>query len=65
MSVAEIIREIKALPQVERCKVIEELYELSGQDIPESFKEGMEDIRAGRVVDMETALFKPYPGDKA
>ena len=65
MSVSEIIHEIEALPTEERCKLLEQLHELSEKDIPESFKEGMEDARAGRFVDMETALFKPYPGGKA
>src|SRR5438552_8781203 len=32
--------------------------------IPESFKEGMADAEAGRVVDLDTALNEPYPGDK-
>ncbi len=31
-------------------------------DIPDSFREGMEGIQAGRVVDMDTALNKPFPG---
>jgi predicted transcriptional regulator len=30
--------------------------------IPEEFKQGMADIAAGRVVDLDTALNEPYPG---
>jgi predicted transcriptional regulator len=29
--------------------------------IPEEFKQGMADIAAGRVVDLDTALNTPYP----
>ena len=29
--------------------------------IPEEFKEAMEDVKNGRVVDMETALFETPP----
>ena len=32
--------------------------------IPPEFKEGMADIAAGRVVDLDDALNKPYPGNK-
>jgi predicted transcriptional regulator len=30
--------------------------------IPESFKQGMADAEAGRLVDLDTALNEPYPG---
>ena len=65
MSVTEIIREIEALPTKERLQVFKRVHQLAEKDVPESFKEGMEDIRAGRIVDMETALSKPYPSDNA
>ena len=32
--------------------------------IPPEFKEGMADIAAGWVVDLDDALNKPYPGNK-
>ncbi len=56
MSVAEIIREIKALPAKERAQVAKFVVEDDDSWIPESFKEGMEDIRAGRVMDLDEAL---------
>jgi predicted transcriptional regulator len=31
-------------------------------DIPSSFLQGLKDIAAGRVVDMEKALHEPHPG---
>jgi hypothetical protein len=65
MSVKEIMREIESLPSDERRKVLEGVRRLLQPEIPESFREGMADIKAGRVVDMDQALAKPYPGDKA
>ena len=38
--------------------------EASLATFPEEFKQGMDDIAAGRVVDLDTALNEPYPGDK-
>ena len=38
--------------------------EASLATFPEEFKQGMADIAAGRVVDLDTALNQPYPGDK-
>lgn len=35
--------------------------EYLGDEIPESFLAGLADMRAGRVVDMETALTQPPP----
>ena len=63
MSVSEIMREIEGLPSEERWQVLDFVHRLLEPDVPESFREGMADIRAGRVVDMKQALFEPYPGD--
>ena len=63
VTAAKIIEEIKRLPPDEQVKVVEYLQTLEAKDIPESFREGMKDIEAGRVVDMKQALFEPYPGD--
>ena len=33
--------------------------------IPESFQQGMADVQAGRLVDLDTAINEPYPpGDQ-
>ncbi len=61
MSVNEIIKGIEALPRNQRVQVIEFVHQLEEEDIPDSFKKGMADIEAGRVVDMDTALNKPPP----
>ena len=61
MSVAEIIREFKALPDKERAEVAKFVVEQDDSWIPESFKEGMKAAEEGRLVDMETALSEPPP----
>ncbi|HUI05438.1 MAG TPA: hypothetical protein VL486_00375 [Verrucomicrobiae bacterium] len=61
MSVTEIIKGIQALPKEQRAQVIEFVRQLEEGEIPESFKQGMADVDAGRVVDMETALNKRPP----
>ncbi|MBI2926910.1 MAG: hypothetical protein HYY24_14535 [Verrucomicrobia bacterium] len=63
MSAHEVIEQIKALPPEERAEVAKFVMEEDDSWIPESFKQGMADIAAGRVVDLDTALNEPYPGD--
>ena len=64
MSAAEIIARIKELPPAERAQVAKFVVENDDSWIPEEFKQGMKDIAAGRVVDLDTALNEPYSGDK-
>ena len=64
MSAQEVIEQIKALPREERAVVFAYVHQAVASDdswIPESFKEGMADIAAGRVVDLATALNEPCP----
>ena len=61
MSAAELVEQIEALPEQERAKVIEALHARAPKWIPESFREGMADIAAGRAVDLDDALSKPFP----
>jgi hypothetical protein len=63
MSAAELVEQIEALPEPERAKVIERFHANAPKWIPESFREGMADIAAGRVVDLDEALTKPFPGE--
>jgi len=51
-----IIEQIKALSEQEQAEVFEMVHRLEDGAIPESFWQGLDDIRQGRVVDMETAL---------
>ncbi len=61
MSVAELIKELNALPLDQRMEVVDAVLEADDSWVPESFKHGMADFEAGRVVDMETALTQPPP----
>ena len=61
MSAQDIIEQIKALPSEERAQVIRFVVESNDSWIPEEFKQGMADIAAGRVVELDTALNEPYP----
>jgi len=62
MSAQDIIEQIKALPRDERAQVTKFVVESDDSWIPEEFKQGMADIAAHRVVDLDTALHEPYPG---
>src|SRR2546421_12172116 len=64
MSASELIEQFKALPATERGQVAKFVVENDDSWIPESFKQGMADAEAGRFVDLDTALNKPYPGVK-
>jgi predicted transcriptional regulator len=64
MSAQQMIEEFKELSPAERAKVAKFVVENDDSWIPAEFKEGMADIAAGRVVDLDTALNQPYPGDK-
>ena len=60
-SAQEVIERFKALPPQDRADVARFIAEHDDSWVPESFKQGMADIAAGRVVDMETALFQTPP----
>ena len=64
MKAQEVIDEFKELLPAERAQVAKFVVENDDSWIPEEFKHGMADIAAGRVVDLDTALNEPYPGDK-
>ena len=64
MSAEEVIEQIKHLPPAERAQVAKFVLENDDSWIPAEFKQGMVDIAAGRVVDLDTALNELYPGDK-
>ena len=64
MSAKEVIERIKHMPPAERAQVAKFVVENDDSWIPDEFKQGMGDIAAGRVVDLDIALSEPYPGDK-
>ena len=61
MSATEVIEQFKALPASERAQVAKFVVEHDDSWVPESFRRGMADAKTGRIVDMETALFKTPP----
>jgi hypothetical protein len=61
MSTEQLIEEFKALPLAERQKVAEAIFE-DDSWIPESFRDGMRDLEAGRTVPMGKALSETPPG---
>jgi hypothetical protein len=61
ISVDQLIKELKALPQDQRLQVVDAILSEDDSWIPESFRKGMDDFLHGRVVDMETALTQPPP----
>ena len=56
MGVSEILDEIKSLPPEQRWQILERTREMLGPEIPESFKQGMREIAAGEVIELDQAL---------
>jgi hypothetical protein len=56
MNARAIIAQIKALPKEEQAEVFEMVHRLEDDAIPDSFWQGLDDIRHGRVVEMEAAV---------
>jgi predicted transcriptional regulator len=61
MSADQLIAEFKALPPDQRQQVAEAIFLESEAWIPDSFRQGMEDIQKGRTVSLETALTQTPP----
>ena len=61
MSAQEVIEQFKALPPAERTQVTKYVVEHDDSWIPDEFKEGMADAKAGRFADMETVLSGAKP----
>jgi hypothetical protein len=64
MSAQDIIEQIKALPSEERARVTKFVVESDDSWIPEEFRQGMSDIAADRVLDLDTVLNQPEPGGR-
>lgn len=65
MSATELIEQFKALPADERAQVAKFVVENDDSWIPQSFKQGMADAKAGRFADMETILSGAAPPPRA
>ncbi len=64
MTAQAVIAEIETLPTEERAKVIANVGRVMETDdswVPASFKQGMAEAAAGKLIDMETALSGAQP----
>ena len=61
MTAEQILKEIEALPQSERERLIQRMRQLAPGEIPQDFIDALEDFQKGRFVSMETALNEAPP----
>ena len=61
MTVEQILKEIEALPQSERERLVQRMRQLAPGEIPQDFIDALEDFQKGRFVSMETALNEAPP----
>jgi hypothetical protein len=62
MTAEQIIKEIEALPKVERERLVQRMRELRSAEIPQDFVDALEDFEKQRFVSIETALNETPPG---
>src|SRR5206468_11020620 len=56
MCVSKILDEIKSLPAEQRWEILQRTREMLGPEIPEGFKQGMEEIARGEAIELDEAL---------
>jgi hypothetical protein len=61
MTAEQILKEIEALPEAERQRLVERMREATSTNIPEDFIDALEDFDKGRFVSMDTALNETPP----
>jgi hypothetical protein len=61
MSAAEMIEQFKALPPDDRAEVARFVVANDDSWVPEDFKKSMEDLKAGRVFDMDLVMSGAEP----
>lgn len=61
MTAAKIIEEIQALEPTERARVVEFVRKVEEQEIPASFIESLEELRAGKTIPMADEHFDKPP----
>jgi hypothetical protein len=61
MTAEQILKEIEALPQSERDRLVQRMRELGENEIPQDFIDALEDFTKGRFVSVETALNETPP----
>jgi len=65
MTAEQILKEIEALPQSERERLVQRMRQLAPGEIPQDFIDALEDFQKGRFVSMETALNEAPPDARA
>jgi hypothetical protein len=61
MTAEQIIKEIEALPQSERERLVQHMRQLGSGEIPQDFIDALEDFQKGRFVSTDTALNEAPP----
>jgi len=61
MTAEQILKEIEALPQSERERLVQRMRQLAPGEIHQDFIDALEDFQKGRFVSMETALNEAPP----
>ena len=61
MTAEQILKEIEALSQSERERLVQRMRQLAPGEIPQDFIDALEDFQKGRFVSMETALNEAPP----
>ena len=61
MTAEQILKEIEALPEAERQRLVERMREATSSNIAEDFIDALEDFDKGRFVSMDTALNETPP----
>jgi len=62
MAADQILKEIEALPQSERERLVQRMGQRGSSEIPQDFIDAIEDFEKERFVSMETALNETPPG---
>jgi hypothetical protein len=62
MTAEQIYKEIQALPNAERERLVQRMREPVSNDIPQDFIDALEDFNNQRFVSMEAALNEAPPG---
>ena len=61
MTAEQILKEIQALPEAERQRLVKRMREATFTNIPKDFIDALEDFDKGRFVSMDTALKETPP----
>jgi hypothetical protein len=57
----QLLEEIRALPEAERERLVQQMRDFAADEIPQDFIDAINDMEKGRVVPLEIALTQPPP----